>query len=287
MNNMDRHRSDVVVKHEAHFGSPGGAGTANHHGHEIKGIKGHAVYGMGEFVGTVLFLWFAFATHLMIVDQAFDANEDDDIRTKQDVVYIALAYGFSFLVTAWAFYRISGGLFNPAIAIGMVIAGEMSVMRAAFIIPAQILGAIAAAALVECMFPGPIEAVITVLGPTTSIVRGLFIEMFLTMLLVFVVLMVAGEKTTRVHIAPIAIGLTKFVTHLAGYFFTGASTNPARSFGPSVVGTNFPGHHWIYWLGPILGALVAGAFFRLMQILHKDSTKVEHTAVTNGTDYHV
>ncbi len=105
----------------------------------------------------------------------------------------------------------------------MVIGGEMAVMRAIFLIIAQFLGALAAAGLVECMFPGPIEAVYTTLGPRTSVVRGLFIEMFLTILLVFVVLMVAGEKTTRVHIAPIAIGLTLFVVHIAGMLFASIS----------------------------------------------------------------
>lgn len=281
---MDRRHN--VVKHESHFGSVGGAGTANIQGYEIRGIRGHLVYALGEFVGTVLFLWFAFAGHLMVVDQASDtAAGNGTVRASQAVIFIALAYGFSFLVTTWAFYRISGGLFNPAIALGMVIGGEMSVMRAAFIIPAQFLGAISAAGLVECMFPGPIEAVNTVLGPTTSIVRGLFIEMFLTILLVFVALMVADEKTTRVHIAPIAIGLTLFVTHIAGYFFTGASVNPARSFGPSVAGPSFPGYHWIYWLGPVLGAAIAGAYFRLVKALHHDPVNVEHTVATNGRNY--
>jgi aquaporin related protein len=281
---MDRHHD--VEKHETHFGSVGGAGTANAQGYEIKGIRGHLVYALGEFVGTTMFLWLAFAGNLMVVNQASNISTGNgSVSTSQAVIFVALAYGFSFLVTAWAFYRISGGLFNPAIALGMVIGGEMSVMRAAFIIPAQFLGAMAAAGLVECMFPGPIEAVNTYLGPTTSIVRGLFIEMFLTFMLVFVALMVVGEKTTRVHAAPVAVGLTLFVVTIAGFFFSGASVNPARSFGSSVAGPSFPGYHWIYWLGPVLGAAIAGAYFRANKMLHHDPVNVEHTGATNGNNH--
>ncbi len=109
---MDRHHDPMVVKHESHFGSVGGAGTANNHGYEIKGMRGHAIYALGEFIGTVLFLWFAFAGHLMVVNQAADG----ELAVSSAVIYVALAYGFSFLVTAWAFYRISGGLFNPAVS---------------------------------------------------------------------------------------------------------------------------------------------------------------------------
>ncbi len=74
-------------------------------------------------------------------------------------------------------------------------------------------------------------------------------------------------------------------THRPGFFFTGASVNPARSFGPCVAGLDFPGHHWIYWLGPLLGAVIAGALFRLFKGLHHDPVRVEHTAPSNGAGY--
>jgi aquaporin related protein len=267
---------------EAPFGSYGRAGTANDaYGHDIDGMKGHLVAGAGEFVGTVMFLWFAFAGHLMAVEQA-DEFAINGLRSSETVIYVALAYGFSFLVVAWAWYRISGGLFNPAITIGMVIGGTVSVMRAIFLIIAQLLGAIVAAALVECMFPGPIEAVYTVLGQTTSIARGVFIEMFLTILLVFTSLMLAGEKTNRLIIAPIGIGLALFVAHIAGFFYTGASLNPARSFGPCVVGPSFPGHHWIYWVGPLLGAVIAGGYFRAVKFLYSDRMHSDHNGATRS-----
>jgi aquaporin rerated protein, other eukaryote len=69
---------------------------------------------------------------------------------------------------------------------------------------------------------------------------------FLTAQLVLTVYMVAVEKHKSTFLAPLAIGLALFVAHLAGIHFTGASLNPARSFGPDLVAGDFPYYHWIY-----------------------------------------
>ena len=79
--------------------------------------KNHFVAASGEFVGTFLFLYFAFATHLMAVDQADAVALANGQTSAQTVVYISLGYGFSLLVTVWAFYRISGGLFNLVVSV--------------------------------------------------------------------------------------------------------------------------------------------------------------------------
>ncbi len=84
-----------------------------------------------------------------------------------------------------------------------------------FLFPAQILGGLAGAALNSCMFPGPI-AVVTRLTAGTSITQGVFIEMFLTALLMFVILMLAAEKSRATFIAPVGIGLALFVAELCG-----------------------------------------------------------------------
>ncbi|KAI9870583.1 MAG: hypothetical protein M1823_008696, partial [Watsoniomyces obsoletus] len=88
-------------------------------------------------------------------------------------------------------------------------------MRSLFLLPAQLLGGIVAAALVSCMFPGPMDVYQTRLSAGTSIAQGLFIEMFLTALLVFVILMLAAEKHQATFIAPVGIGLALFVAELA------------------------------------------------------------------------
>ena len=77
--------------------------------------------------------------------------------------------------------------------------------------------------------------------------------------------MLAAEKHKGTFVAPIGIGLSLFIAHLAGIYYTGASLNPARSFGPCVANHSFPSEHWIYWVGPLLGSLLATGFFWLIK----------------------
>jgi len=67
------------------------------------------------------------------------------------------------------------------------------------------------------------------------------------------------------------IGLSLFVAELTGVYFTGGSLNPARSFGPAVVDTNFESYHWIYWLGPVLGSIVAAGFYKFIKTLEYET----------------
>jgi len=98
----------------------------------------------------------------------------------------------------------------------MVIAGTLPPIRSLFLVPAQILAAMCAAGLVQAMFPGDITLTNTTLSPQTSIAQGVFIEMFMTAELVFVVLMLAAEKSKDTFLAPIGIGLALFVAMLGG-----------------------------------------------------------------------
>ena len=98
----------------------------------------------------------------------------------------------------------------------MCLAGTLPWMRAAFLVPAQIIASMCAGGLASAMFPGDIAAANSLLSSDTSIARGLFIEMFFTAFLVFVVLMLAVERSKDTFIAPIGIGLALFVAMLAG-----------------------------------------------------------------------
>lgn len=89
-------------------------------------------------------------------------------------------------------------------------------MRTAFLIPAQLAASMVAGGLVKALFSGDIRDANTTLAPGTSIVQGLFIEMFLTAQLVFVILMLAAEKSKSTFLAPIGIGLALFVSELSG-----------------------------------------------------------------------
>ena len=111
-------------------------------------------------------------------------------------------------------------LFNPAVTLGMALIGAVTWIRAGLVFIAQILGSMAASGVVSALFPGPLN-VSTTLGGGSSIAQGLFIEMFLTALLVFTIFMLAAEKHKGTFLAPIGIGLALFVAELSGVYFTG------------------------------------------------------------------
>ena len=214
------------------------------HGGMWEETRGHLVAMSGEFLGTIAFLWFALsATQVAAMTNVTsnrsgvsgssgsapnaDPNTNSDAEsvgggaaalTPPIILYIALAFGFSLAVNAWVFYRISGGLFNPAVVLGLCISGALPWMRGLVLVPAQILGAIIAAALVQAMFPGDVGVTVTRLSDGVSIARGLFIEMFCTAMLVFTILMLAAEKHQATFIAPIGIGLSLFIAELSSMF---------------------------------------------------------------------
>ncbi|CZT46624.1 related to aquaporin [Rhynchosporium secalis] len=233
--------------------------------------RNHLVATIAEYVGTTLFLLFAFAgTQVALAAYPAEPNVVGATSHPDQLLYISLCFGFSLAVNAWVFFRISGGLFNPAVSLGMCLVGALPYLRGAFLVFAQILGGVTAAAIVSALLPGPLT-VRTSLGGGTTVVQGLFIEMFLSALLVFTIFMLAAEKHKGTFIAPVGIGLSLFVAELMGVYYTGGSVNPARSFGPSVVTHNFHSYHWIYWVGPMLGAIVASGFYLLMKMLEYET----------------
>ncbi|EJT77720.1 aquaporin [Gaeumannomyces tritici R3-111a-1] len=229
-------------------------------------IRNHCVAALAEFVGTFMFFLFGYAGAQ--IANASPVRADDNAAPNIPVLmYISFVFGMSLMVNVFAFYRISGGQFNPVVTMALCLVGGQPILRGVMVVAAQLVGGIAAAAVSAGMFPTPLS-VETTLGPTTSVVQGLFIELFLTAQLVFVILMLAVEKHRATYVAPIGIGFALFVIHMAGVYFTGASVNPARSLGPAIVNSHFPNYHWIYWVGPTLGSLLASGFYMLLKFLH-------------------
>ncbi|KAI0457138.1 aquaporin-like protein [Xylaria acuta] len=238
--------------------------------------KNHFVAAIGEFVGTFMFLLFAFGG-TNAVNSAPDEGQPEDLSANPArLLFISLCFGISLVVNAWVFYRITGGLFNPAVTIGLMAIGAVGLVRGVIVIISQLIGSIAAAGLVSGLLPGGLY-VSTTLGGNTSVVQGLFIEFFLTAQLVFTILMLAVEKHRGTFMAPVGIGLSLFITQMMGVYYTGGSVNPARSFGPAVATGSFPTYHWIYFVGPILGALVASGFYKFIKLL-------EYETVNPGQD---
>jgi len=229
------------------------------------------VAAVGEFVGTTMFLFFAFAgTQVANVgSQNSQNNSTTNASTGFSPIvltYVSLSFGFSLMVNVWIFFRISGGLFNPAVTLAMVMVQSLSYVRGFLLLAAQLTGAIFSSFIVKVLFPSSFN-VRTTLSEGTSVTRGVFIEGILTAELVFAIFMLAKEKHKATFMAPVGIGLALFIGELVGVFYTGGSLNPARSFGPCVVTGIWDREHWIYWVGPGAGAVLAVGFYRFIKIL--------------------
>jgi aquaporin related protein len=145
-------------------------------------VKGHIVACVGEFVGTFMFLLFALGgTNVVNTAPPEGQNAVSLAANPSKIMYIALVFGMSLMVNAWVFFRISGGLFNPAVTMGMMLVGATSYTRGALIIISQILAGITAAGVVSAMMPN-VLAVKTELGGGTTVVQGLFIEVSRTLM---------------------------------------------------------------------------------------------------------
>ncbi|KAK0388599.1 hypothetical protein NLU13_4842 [Sarocladium strictum] len=236
--------------------------SGNGHNGTSDSVRNTFTVVLGEFCGTFLFLLLSY----LGTQIAFDTTGFPDVPLQPiALIYVALSFGSALTVTVWIFYRITGGMFNPAITLALLLAGVVKPARAPLIIITQLVAAIAAAGVTNGLLPGPLLSR-TTLASNMSVTRGLFLEMFLTAQLVLTVFFLAVEKHRGTFLAPIGIGVSLFIAMLCGVNYTGASVNPARSFGPAVV-AGFEGYHWIYWVGPGLGALLAFAVYGLFRKL--------------------
>lgn len=230
-------------------------------------MNNHLIAVLGEFFGTFIFLWSAF-----VIAQI--ANQDTTVKEvgshPPQLVMIAFGFGCSVAVSVAIFYRVSGGNLNPAVTLTLVLARAVPPIRGVLMMIAQMLAGMAAAGLASAMTPGEI-AFTNGLGGNCSKARGVFLEAFGTAILCTTVLFLAVEKHKATFIAPLWIGAALFIAHLVCVYYTGAGLNPARSFGPCVAAASFPNYHWIYWVGPVLGSIIAFAIWSIFKVLHYET----------------
>lgn len=181
---------------------------------------------------------------------------------------IAVAHGLALSIAVSATMNVSGGHINPAVTVAMLATGRIGPMPAAAYIVAQLAGATIAGVAVQMIFsglPGGAEAIAaTGLGtpaPGTGISAGtaLLTEVALTFLLVFAIFGTAVDPRAP-KVGGFGIGLTIAADILVGGPISGASMNPARTFGPGIVGGVWTAH-WVYWVGPIVGGVIAALIY--------------------------
>lgn len=181
---------------------------------------------------------------------------------------VAVAHGLVLAVMVTAVGHISGGHFNPAVTVGAWVAGKIETARAGWYIVAQLAGAAGGAGLLRLSIPDRIWRASFLGTPTvqhqlTTSGRAVLLEAVLTFFLVFTVFATAvDDRGAFDKIAGFAIGLVLTFDILVGGPFTGASVNPARSFGPALLSGHWT-DFWIYVAGPLSGGIIAAAVYWL------------------------
>jgi aquaporin Z len=175
------------------------------------------------------------------------------------LVVVPFAFGFGLLAAIFAFGHISGGHYNPAVTVAMVIDGRTSPSDAAGYIVAQVIGAIGAAGLVLVLWnQAAVASTITAPGSGFTDIQALILETVLTAIFLLVILAATKHASS---LAALAIPVTLVAIHFAAVPFTGASVNPARSIGPALLGGDLS-KLWIYLVAPIVGAVIAALIYR-------------------------
>ncbi len=185
--------------------------------------------------------------------------------SQAGLVEVALAHGIILAVMVSALMRISGH-FNPAITLGFLAVRRIEVMMAALYIVAQVLGAIAAAYALKAAYPDSVFVATRGGGQAIALDitggQAFILETIATFFLVFVVFGTAVDLKGP-KIGGLAIGLTIAADILAIGPLTGASMNPARSFGPAVASGVYEAQ-LLYWAAPILGGLIAALMYEFL-----------------------
>ncbi len=190
---------------------------------------------------------------------------------------VALAFGLTVLTMAFAVGHISGGHFNPAITIGLVAGGRHPAGEAVGYIIAQVLGAIAAAAVIYLIASGKADYAGGLasngygdLSPGKySLLSGFVIEVVMTAFFLIVIMGSTDERAPK-GFAPIAIGLCLTLIHLVTIPVTNTSVNPARSTGPALMemltghGSGAINQLWLFWVAPIIGGVIGALIYRAL-----------------------
>jgi len=191
--------------------------------------------------------------------------------TTQSVLFIALAHGGAIGLMVYTFGHVSGAHINPAVTISMMVTKRIGITDGIAYIASQLIGAVAAAATLKVILPelGAKVNFGTQGGPSellnNSVSSGFAVEAILTFFLVLVIFMTAVHKKASPGLHGFAIGGMIFLIHLVAVPLTGASVNPARTFGPALI-SGFWEFHWMYWAAPILGGIIAGLIMNYVYV---------------------
>uniref|UniRef100_A0A672ZKS0 Aquaporin-1-like n=1 Tax=Sphaeramia orbicularis TaxID=375764 RepID=A0A672ZKS0_9TELE len=223
-----------------------------------------------EFVGMLIFIVVGIASAI-----GHPENGAQEVK-------VSLAFGLAIVTLAHSLGHISGAHLNPAVSLGLLVSCQISLLRFVCYVLAQMLGALAASAIMDGFRPGGTLGVNKLNGVTVG--QGFVIEFLATLQLVLCVIAVTDKRRSDVKgSAPLAIGLSVGLGHFAAISFTGCGINPARSFGPAVIRSKME-NHWVYWLGPVCGGTAAALIYDFLLYPRSEDFRTRWSVLVNGAD---
>jgi aquaporin Z len=228
---------------------------------------------IAEFIGTLVLVTLGCGTAMLV-----------GCSSEQGSGYLltALAFGLTIVGMAYCVGNISGCHINPAVSLGVLLSGGMTVSDFIGYVIAQCLGAFAGAGLLAAIFSLGNVTDMTggygsngLAGVNGSAAAGLLVEIVLTFIFVLTILGVTSKKANHGSFAGIVIGFTLVLVHILGIGLTGTSVNPARSIGPAIVaaisGNSEPiSCLWVFIVGPLVGAALAAVVYKFLEAEDKE-----------------
>ena len=223
---------------------------------------------IAEFIGTFILVTLGCGTAMLV---GWDAKDGCGY------LLTALAFGLAIVAMAYGVGNISGGHVNPAVSLGFLISGGITVTDFIGYVVAQCLGALAGSGLLALIFNlGDVKDMTGgygtngLAGVGDNAVAGLLVEIVLTFIFLLAILGVTSKKQTHGSFGGLIIGLTLVVVHILGIGLTGTSVNPARSLGPAIVaaidGNTTPiACIWVFIIGPLIGAALAALLYKFLE----------------------
>lgn len=215
---------------------------------------------IAEFISTLIFVFAGEGSVLAYACLTNGAN-----LSPSGLVGVAICHGLALFVAVAISANISGGHVNPAVTFGLFVGGHITLFKGIVYWIAQLAGAAIACLLLKLVTNGLTTSPHALSGGE-PVWGALILEIVITFGLVYTVYATAVDPRAAGNvgiIAPLAIGLIVAANILFAGAFDGGSMNPARSFGPALVALDFT-DHWVYWVGPLVGGLLAGVAYEFM-----------------------
>lgn len=223
---------------------------------------------VAEFIGTCVLVVCGCGTAMLVGCSSQEGS---------GYLLTALAFGLTIVAMAYSVGNISGCHINPAVSLGVLMTGGMSVKDFFAYIVSQCLGAFVGSGILALIFTqGGVEDMTGgfgsngLAGVNGSIVAGLLVEAVLTFIFVLAILGVTSKKANHGSFGGLVIGLSLVLVHILGIGLTGTSVNPARSFGPAlaalIAGNSAPiSCLWVFIVGPLVGAALAALTYKYLE----------------------